>query len=65
MIRRRLAAAGALVAAVALVVSGCANQGGGEQQGGGPQAGAPSQPTDAVTVYRVQGGQWAVVGPAD
>jgi branched-chain amino acid transport system substrate-binding protein len=21
--------------------------------------------TDAVTVYRVQGGQWAVVGPAD
>jgi len=46
--RRRLAAAGALVAAVALVLSGCANQGGGEQQGGGPQAGAPSQPTDAV-----------------
>jgi branched-chain amino acid transport system substrate-binding protein len=48
VIRRRLAAAGALVAAVALVLSGCANQGGGEQQGGGPQAGAPSQPTDAV-----------------
>lgn len=48
MIRRRLAAAGALVAAVALVLSGCANQGGGQQQGGGPQAGAPSQPTDAV-----------------
>lgn len=48
MIRRRLVAAGALMAAVALVLSGCANQGGGGQQGGGPQAGAPSQPTDAV-----------------
>ncbi|WP_345421088.1 branched-chain amino acid ABC transporter substrate-binding protein [Actinomycetospora chlora] len=46
--RRRLAAAGALVAAVALVLSGCANQGGGQQQGGGPAAGAPSQPTDAA-----------------
>ena len=48
MIRRRLAAAGALVAAVALVLSGCANQEGGQQQGGGPQAGAPAQPSDAV-----------------
>jgi branched-chain amino acid transport system substrate-binding protein len=48
VIRRRLAAAGALVAAVALVLSGCANQEGGQQQGGGPQAGAPAQPTDAV-----------------
>jgi branched-chain amino acid transport system substrate-binding protein len=48
VIRRRLAAAGALVAAVALVLSGCANQEGGQQQGGGPQAGAPAQPSDAV-----------------
>jgi branched-chain amino acid transport system substrate-binding protein len=48
VIRRRIAAVGALAAAVALVLSGCANQGGGEQQGGGPAAGAPSQPTDAV-----------------
>ena len=48
MIRRRIAAVGALAAAVALVLSGCANQGGGEQQGGGPAAGAPSQPTDAA-----------------
>jgi branched-chain amino acid transport system substrate-binding protein len=48
VIRRRIAAVGALAAAVALVLSGCANQGGGEQQGGGPAAGAPSQPTNAV-----------------
>jgi branched-chain amino acid transport system substrate-binding protein len=48
VIRRRLAAAGALVAAVALVLSGCANQGGGQAQGGAQPAGAPSQPTDAA-----------------
>lgn len=48
MVRRRLAALGALTAAAALVLSGCANQGGGGGATGGPQAAAPAAPSNAV-----------------